>query len=100
MRDRSRVKARVEYDIPSEFDPASASTTGDDEPVCYVLMIAARLGIAIKLDDKDPARYIRVGHVCIYEDGEYSGIWGSYREQCESRISVSSFPDVQSIMLV
>jgi hypothetical protein len=99
LRDR-RVKALVKFDIPSEFEPTSPSTTGDDEPVCYVLMIAARLGIAIKIDDEDPARYTRVGHVCIFDNMEYSGKSISWREECQSRISIGSFPDAQSIMLV
>jgi hypothetical protein len=99
MRDMSRLKARVEFDIPSEFDPALTSTASDSKPVCYVLMITARLGIAIKTDE-DPARYIRVGHLCIYEDGWYSGKWGSASEWCEPNLSIRSFPDIQSIMLV
>jgi hypothetical protein len=63
-------------------------------------MIAARLGIAIKIDDENPARYIRVGHVCIFDDIEYDGKSISWREECKKRIDIDSFPDAQSIMLV
>jgi hypothetical protein len=97
LRDMSRVRARVSFDIPSEYDPTLTPTASDDEPVCHVLMIAARLGIAIKPDDKDPTRYKRVGQLCIHKYDYYGQ---SYGPDDEEDLSITDFPDVQSIILV
>jgi hypothetical protein len=97
LRDMSRVKARVNFDIPSEYEHTLKSTTSDKEIVCNVLMIAARLGIAIKVDDEDPTRYKRVGHLCIYDAYSYDR---AYAGGIAKKLSVTDFPDAQSIVLV
>jgi hypothetical protein len=100
LRDSSEVEARVNFDILSEFDPTPNLTAGDDELFCHVLMITARLGIAIQIDEKDPARYKRVGHVCIHESWRYERHGQSPIGDGEKDLVISDFPDVQSVMLV
>jgi hypothetical protein len=92
-----RVRARVTFDIPSEYDPTGSSTASDDELVCHVLMVAARLGIAIKIDDEDPTKFKRVGHVCIQERSWYDDRSDTKDDE---ELSITSFPDVQLITLV
>jgi hypothetical protein len=96
----SQVRARVNFDIPSEYNPNLASAASDDESVCHVLMITARLGIAIQIDDRDPARYKRVGHVCIHESWYYDGYDQTPFGDDEKDLAFSDLPDVQSIILV
>jgi hypothetical protein len=95
LRDMSRVKARINFDIPSEYKPATISAVNNNEPVCHVLMIAARLGIAIKNDNENPTRYKRVGHLCIYESWYYDGV-----HDYEEDLLITDFPHIRSITLV
>jgi hypothetical protein len=93
----SKVDANVDFDFPAEYEPARTTTASKDEPVCHILMITARLGIAIKVDNKDPTRYQRVGHVRL---GSIRYHVGSRTTILEESLTIADFPDAQSITLV
>jgi hypothetical protein len=97
LENMNRVRARVSFDILSEYNPTLTSTASTGEPVCYVLMITASMGIAIKVDDEDPTRYKRVGYLCFqYKYWDSRGCLTVFREN----LDVTDFPDAQSIILV
>jgi hypothetical protein len=93
----SQVSAHVNFDLPAEYEPARTSTASREEPVCHVLMITVRHGIAIKVDNEDQTRYQRVGYVYL-RDTRYAGRPSG--TILEEYLTIADFPDAQSITLV
>jgi hypothetical protein len=97
LKDMSRVSARVDFDFPSDYDPVQNSATSGEDRVCYVLLITAREGIAIKVVEEEPVKYERVGHLFIYKTGR--DFPNDFR-RCGKDLYITEFPDVKSIILV